>query len=129
MRLPQFKNACRMFRGSNRCALVLRAAVMVVAFASSHAQAGATLSGKGLWDMLKLPEPKYSITSRGGGWRSLRGDWIDEAKLAKPLPENTIFEISPKLVSSPKGNEAFDRDTTADLLLLIHDRLSVYPQD
>ena len=101
-------------------ALALRAVVVVAAFVSSHAQAGTTVSAKGLWDMLALPQPKYSFTGWGGGG-GLTGDWVDRTKLAQNLPVAKVFKIVVKLDYSPKGDEAFKYDTTPALEMLVHE--------
>jgi hypothetical protein len=111
-----------MHRRPTRDAFVLRVALVATAFATAHGQAGTTLSAKVLWRTLALPQPKYAIGEWGAssGWQ---WGWIDpeQQKLTPGRPEATIQQITANTVWSPKGDEAFDRDTTADLVMQIYE--------
>ncbi|MBL7224045.1 MAG: hypothetical protein ISS72_09335, partial [Candidatus Brocadiae bacterium] len=97
-------------------------ALLAIILLSNTAQAGATLTAKGLWDMLALPQPKYSFTGWGGGGGLGGGrGWVDRTNPAPNLPVAKTFKIGVKRDYSPKGDEAFKHDTTPALEMLVHE--------
>jgi len=95
-------------------------ALLAIILLSNTAQAGTKLTAKGLWDMLALPQPKYSFTGWGAGG-GMTGDWVDRTKPAPNLPVPKGFKIGVKRDYSPKGDEAFKFDTTPALEMLVHE--------